>query len=501
MRIEEIGVLDPFEAFDAIRGMPLPFIFSWETEPGARLTYVGADPSMTIKTIGVETIVCAEGRRAGSYRDPFTALSEVMPGLMPPERGPFPFNSGVAGYFSYDLKDVLGGSRRRADVPPRRDSGMPQGAGAALSSESLEWSNPPCGTEDPIFMGGGLGLPECLSGIYDPVFVYDHSRGMGFLVSHDASQGRCNDIRRALIAKARDRGKGPGMGATGTTPGAGFTSNVTRDEYLDAIRKAQGYIEAGDIYQVNLSHRLQTQWEGDPFRLFKALVNGRGSRFSSYMDMGPFQIISNSPERLLRVMGRAVETSPIKGTRPRGATPEDDLALVRALRLSEKERAEHVMIVDLERNDIGMISEPGTVEVSEFEAIKTFPSVHHMVSTVRGTLRRGLSPYAALGCVFPGGSVTGAPKSRAIEVIDELERAPRGVYTGGIGLMDLSGDLDVSMAIRTAVAIGGRLYLSVGGGIVADSVPEEEYSETIVKADDFLMALGGGAHQVTERAT
>jgi para-aminobenzoate synthetase component 1 len=205
------------------------------------------------------------------------------------------------------------------------------------------------------------------------------------------------------------------------------------------------------------------------------------------MDMGDFQIISNSPERLLKTEGTSAETSPIKGTRPRGRTPEEDKRFIWALKNSAKERAEHVMIVDLERSDLGAVSAPGSVNVTEFEAVKTFPGLHHMVSTISSTLES--SSLECLRAIFPGGSVTGAPKIRAMEIIDELENAPRGLYTGGLGWVDFSGDMDMTMAIRTAVYKDGALYLSVGSGIVADSKPEEEYDETILKAKDFFDAI------------
>lgn len=269
-----------------------------------------------------------------------------------------------------------------------------------------------------------------------------------------------------------------------------ISSNFTRDEYLETVLKAQEYISSGDIYQINLSQRLTLPIGGDPLGLYTRLIETSPAPFSSFFDYGQFQIISNSPERLLKVDGRTVETSPIKGTRPRGGTPEEDRQLIEELRTSVKERAEHVMIVDLERNDLGRVSEPGTVAVTSFERVETFPGLHHMVSTVRGTLRKGIHPMECLKSAFPGGSITGAPKIRAMEIIDEIEPAPRGVYTGGIGWMGFNGEMDISMAIRTAVVRNNTLYLHVGGGIVADSVPELEYGETLLKAKCFLDVVG-----------
>jgi para-aminobenzoate synthetase component 1 len=208
------------------------------------------------------------------------------------------------------------------------------------------------------------------------------------------------------------------------------------------------------------------------------------------MDFGGFQVISNSPERMLMKNGRVIETSPIKGTRRRGNTVDEDNALIGELRLSDKERAEHVMIVDLERSDLGQVSAPGSVKVLEFGRIATYPHLHHMVSTIRGTLRPEVDAPEALKRVFPGGSITGAPKIRAMQIIAELEPCRRGLYTGAMGWIGFNGDMDMAMAIRTAVVKDGLLHLGVGGGIVADSKAEDEYEETLLKATDFLGALG-----------
>jgi para-aminobenzoate synthetase component 1 len=277
---------------------------------------------------------------------------------------------------------------------------------------------------------------------------------------------------------------GPGSPGSPGSQGASFT----KKGYIDAINKAQSYIAAGDIYQINLSQRLTIPWACDPFALYAALLDERPARFSSYIDCGAFKIISNTPERLLKVENGVIETQPIKGTRPRGSSTEEDRRLVEELRKNPKERAEHVMIVDLERNDLGRVSIPGSVEVKDFEKIETYPGLHHMVSTVRGRLKPWIDGLMALRATFPGGSVTGAPKIRAMEIIEELEPIPRGIYTGGVGFIDFNGTMDISMAIRTALYKDGLLHLHVGGGIVADSVPEAEYDETILKAEDFLEA-------------
>jgi para-aminobenzoate synthetase component 1 len=430
MRVEPLKGITPEAAFLALRKLGRPFLFSGKAETGRRYSYAGAGPI---------PIDVAEGA------DPFEALSSAIAGIGSRKKGPLPFTSGAVAYFSYDLKGV---------VEPGVDFRKKEGPAI------------------PLFMGG----------LYDPVFVYDHEESMGHLASRSASPERMA-IFRELLETA------PSFEPAAIPKAKGFSSDTTKEEYMASVRKAKEYIAAGDIYQINLSHRLTIEWKGDPFALYMKLLETHPAPMSSYLDFGGFQIISNSPECLLRVASGVAETCPIKGTRKRGGGPVEDKALVEELRASRKERAEHVMIVDLERNDLGKVCLPGSVEVSSFEEIVTYPHLHHMVSTIRGKLSSIDSP-AALRALFPGGSITGAPKVRAMQIIDEIEKSARSIYTGGIGWFDASGAAEVSVAIRTAVYKDGLLHLSVGGGIVADSVPEDEYDETILKAQDFLRALG-----------
>ncbi|MBI5903050.1 MAG: aminodeoxychorismate synthase component I [Deltaproteobacteria bacterium] len=449
MIIEPVDIASPLEAFAGIRRLEKPFIFYSGVYGKTGFSYVGADPVMEVRTVSGMTTLERGGNLYG-YRDPFEAISALLSGLKSMDRGPFPFNRGIAGYFSYGLKDII-----EPSIAFRRGGDRP-------------------------------ALPECSAGYYDPVYVHSHAEERGYIVSIGGERERVGRFKE-LLTSWRLRNGPP---ASVREAAAFFTSNVTRDGYIGAIERAKGYISAGDIYQINLSQRLAAPYEGDPFLIFQRLMEKNPAPFSSFMDFGSFQVISNSPERLLKIEDGVVETCPIKGTRPRGMTPEQDLAMVEELKHSKKERAEHVMIVDLERNDLGRISLPGTVEVARFEEIETYPHLHHMVSTVRGRLKPGIDAPSALKEVFPGGSVTGAPKIRAMEIIDELETVDRSVYTGGIGWMDAGGGMDMAMAIRTAVCAGSVLYLHVGGGIVADSDPEAEYDETILKARDFLGVLG-----------
>jgi para-aminobenzoate synthetase component 1 len=328
-------------------------------------------------------------------------------------------------------------------------------------------------------------------GLYDPVFVYDHKKEEGHLVwsGDEATKNIYKAISKKLSSKKTP--VAPRLSPLTSKGRRRYQSNITKAEYLATLDRALRYISNGDIYQINISQRLSLTIDEDPFAIYLALLDSGAGRFASFMDCGDFHIISNTPERLLRVKGSTIETEPIKGTRPRGRTPKADQRQIDELRESIKERAEHLMIVDLERSDLGRVSTPGTVRVSNFRRIESYPTLHQMVSTVTGELQADIDPLMALRACFPGGSITGAPKIRAMEVIDELETCERGLYTGGLGWIDLCGDMDIAMAIRTAVYAGGVLSLSVGGGIVADSKPEEEYLETLLKAEDFLNILSG----------
>lgn len=411
---------------------------------GAMLSYAGAGPLSIVKT---ENGITAVDGKASTFHDPFEALSALLKthGI---SQGPFPFSSGAVAYFSYDLKGL---------IEPRANGQKKE----------------------------GLSIPDCMAGIYDPVFVFDHGQGKGFLVSLIGNGERFEAYIKRLKA-------GTGPVPKEVSPGLAMRSDFSKDEYVAAVARAKEYIAAGDIYQINLSQRITIDWQGDPFALYLSLVERYPALYCSFLDYGGFQIISNSPENLLRVSDGIAGTSPIKGTRRRGKTAEEDQALIEELRASRKETAEHVMIVDLERNDLGRISVPGSVEVASFAEIETYPHLHHMVSTIRGRLKQGIDAPTALKQIFPGGSITGAPKIRAMEIIDEIESLSRSVYTGGIGWFGFDGSADIAMAIRTAVYKNGMIQLSVGGGIVADSEPEDEYRETLLKARDFLEVLGLG---------
>jgi len=284
-----------------------------------------------------------------------------------------------------------------------------------------------------------------------------------------------------------------------SSPPLRVASNFTREAYLAAIRRAKEHIAAGDIYQVNLSQRLSAPLATTPFDLYRRLTRTNPAPFSAYFETPEAAIVSCSPERFLQVRGREVETRPIKGTRPRGETPAEDARLAAELLASEKDRAENVMIVDLERNDLGRVCEYGSVHAPELFAVESYATVHHLVSTVRGRLHPNANAVDCLRASFPGGSITGAPKVRSMEIIEELEPTRRGVYTGAIGYLCFSGDMDLNIVIRTLVVKDGVAHFQVGGGLVADSDPDAEYQETIDKAQ--ALASGLAAEAMRERIT
>ncbi len=312
-------------------------------------------------------------------------------------------------------------------------------------------------------------------GLYDDLLVFNHGTGRWFEVGSLLADLRVAPLGRVEI------------------PGP-WESNLTRAEFVERVRAAQNYIASGDIYQVNLSQRFRTTLSSSAslFPLYERLRAVSPAPMAAYMREGELEILSSSPETFLRMHGRSIETRPIKGTRPRFADPELDSRSAFELQTSEKEIAELVMITDLERNDLGQVCEYGSVKVTEMLKHERLEQVHHLVSTVTGGLRAGADQLDALQACFPGGSITGAPKKRATEVIAELETVPRGLYTGAIGYLGFNGESQFNIAIRTLERDGLELSYGVGAGIVADSDPAMEYDETLQKAEGIRLALASG---------
>jgi len=328
------------------------------------------------------------------------------------------------------------------------------------------------------------GLPEIDLSYYPAVAVHDAREGVWWFLW----RRECADTTRTLHAcLLRAAAAPPGAVAGPVRP------LVPREAYLDAVRRAVAYIHAGDVFQVNYAHEFRAAYRGDPLALYLALREHNPAPYCAFLDLGRgAAVLSTSPELFLRVRGREVVTRPIKGTRPRGADEAADERLKEELRASEKDAAELAMIVDLERNDLGRVCAPGTVRVAADVVIESYATVHHRVAEVRGELEEGFDRVDLLRASFPGGSITGAPKVRAMEIIDELEAGRRGPYTGAIGLLSDDGSMDLNIAIRTPVLARGEVRVHVGGGIVADSDPEAEYDETLAKGRAIFRALGAG---------
>ena len=381
-------------------------------------------------------------------------------------KAPFPFSGGAVGFFSYDLKDEL---------------------------EQL-----PQLTED------DLSLPYWRLGWYDGIVIYDHLEKVYWLTACGMTEnGECSEVlankrldklEELLNAYAFTLSKSTNTLACESSgiESTKIISSVNKVQYLEDLRLVIDYIHAGDIYQANLTQRFSLSWNGDPWVLYQQLHELNPAPFAAFLPYTDFQILCSSPERFIRIQrDGAIETRPIKGTRPRGSSSSEDQALALELKKSTKDNAELTMIIDLERNDLGRICEIGTVKVPDLIRLEKYPTVWHLVSTISGQLKTALLPSEVLRAVFPGGSITGAPKIRAMEIIEELEPFKRGIYTGSIGYLGFDGAWDLNIVIRTIILKDGKAYLHAGGGIVVDSQPEEEYKETLVKAQALFSVLGG----------
>jgi len=351
-----------------------------------------------------------------------------------------------------------------------------------------------------------LGLPDAVFLFTDTLLVFDNLRHRLLVIANavvdkrdPASLDRAYDraaVRIGMtLAKLARPTRAPAP-LTLAAPGPlqalgeeGFTSTMTEQQFADAVRRAKEYIAAGDAYQIVLSRRLDCRLTGDPFTVYRALRTINPSPYLFFLRLGKVTIVGSSPEVLVRVEGGAVALRPIAGTRPRGATEAKDHQIEEELKADPKERAEHVMLVDLGRNDVGRVSELGSVKVTEFMAVERYSHVMHLVSHVTGRLRRGTDALGVLQACFPAGTLTGAPKIRAMEIIDDLEPTQRGPYGGAVGYVSYSGNLDSCITIRTIVCHGPRASVQVGAGIVADSDPKTEWLETCSKAQGMLLAL------------
>ena len=417
-----------------------------------RYSFLGCEPFQVLTVRGRRVEIQTDDGVAVEYANPFEVLRREIGRFQVEEHPEIPFPCGAVGFLGYDL-------------------------GAHV--ERL-----PCTTVDDI------GFPDAYFGFYDRVVAYDHLDGKVWLAAAElpglpgAAEDKLECLARKLHAPAPK--VDGGRAGTGRVDG-----NFTRDEYLAAVQRAKDYIAAGDIFQVNLSQRFQTRLDVPAHQLYRRLRAINPAPYAAYLGFGDCAIVSASPELFLRVRGRSVETRPIKGTRPRGSSEAEDSHLREALLHSEKDAAELTMIVDLERNDLGRVCSYGTVRVSEPRTLEAYPTVWHGVATVAGELHEGHDRVDLLKATFPGGSVTGAPKIRAMEIIDELEPTRRSAYTGAIGCLGFDGGMNLNIVIRTFLVNGRDAFFQVGGGIVADSELVAEYDETLDKARALIESVGG----------
>lgn len=417
-----------------------------------RWSIVACEPRWTLIARGASVTRVEAGSARETIGDPiseFARAIEAEPHLDAPDE--LPFAGGAIGYLGYELGRFV---------------------------ERL-----PATTRDDV------GAPDLAMGWYDAALVWDGVAEAGWLVGRPEAVCALRDRLTSNADFEADRRWCAPDARQACEPRANFT----RPQYLDAVARARAYIEAGDIYQVNLSQRFSMPAHASGFALYEQLRSVSPAPFAAYLDFaatGGVEVLSSSPERLLLADGSHLETRPIKGTRPRGATIAADAIEVAALLGSRKDAAEHVMIVDLERNDLGRIAEVGSVEVRQLAGLESYAQVHHLTSSIVARRRPGVGLEATLRAMFPGGSVTGAPKIRALEIIDELEPTVRGVYTGSIGYVSAHGRIDLNIAIRTITLVDGVAHMHVGGAIVADSDPSAEYQETLDKARGMARALG-----------
>ncbi|MFH0920493.1 MAG: anthranilate synthase component I [Fibrobacterota bacterium] len=445
-----------------------PYCFLLESVEGgekwARYSFMGRDPFMTVKSVGGCTIIEEPGKPVRKMNgNPVIILQELMTQCKSASGPDIPrFNGGAVGYFGYDIIRYF---------------------------EKL-----------PHVPSDDLNLPESHFLFTDEVLVYDHLKQkihiiVNMRLENDLAQQyekACARIREIHHEIVSTRGQivdtfTPDFGPDKKAPA--FTSNITKERFCENVKKAREYILNGDIFQVVLSQRLCAKTKQDPFNVYRVLRVLNPSPYMYYLKFNDIRLVGASPEMLARVEDGWVETCPIAGTRPRGKTPVEDAALEKELLADEKELAEHRMLVDLGRNDVGRVCEYGSVLVVDPLHVERYSHVMHIVSNVQGRLRKDRTPFDALMSILPAGTLSGAPKVRAMEIIDELETVKRNTYGGAIGYLSFNGNLDSCITIRTLLFKDGRAYVQSGGGIVADSVPENEYEESMNKARALLAAL------------
>ncbi|CAH1045267.1 aminodeoxychorismate synthase component I [Halomonas sp. TD01] len=437
---------DPLETFAHLRKRHGAVLLdSGRPSANGRYDIMSSDPLATLEVMpdGQTNFTSAQLELPSALTGDMTAQQQWMLEQLPSAdlSSELPFLGGLIGYWSYDL------GRNNLAIPSRHPS--------------------------------VTNLPLARLGLYDWCITFDHEMQTSWLI---ASTRRQQQVLQWLAHPPASLDKNFQL----ISP---FQGELSQADYTERFNAVQRYIRAGDCYQINLAQRFTARYEGDEWQAYLRLRKATPTPFSGFMAWGNQAVLSLSPERFIQCRDGLVETRPIKGTRPRGKSSEEDIALAEQLLSSTKDRAENVMIVDLLRNDLGRVCAPGSIRVPQLCQLESYPNVHHLVSVVQGQLAKHRSPLSLLTAAFPGGSITGAPKIRAMQIIDELEPCQRSVYCGSLGYIDKRGSMDTSIAIRTMVADAGKLHVWGGGGLVADSKADEEYTETLDKICHLIGAL------------
>jgi anthranilate synthase component 1 len=429
----------------------------------ARYTFAGANPQEVFRYAGGACVLESHNRIVWEERDPVTFLRARMDRFRPVRLpGLPPLVAGAIGYFSYDMVRLI-------ERLPKR-------------------------------LRDDIGLYDAVLMFYHGIIAFDHVQHRLWIVRNVHADGEgslrtkyntaVREIRKTReLLEQTSPAELPKKKSKKRRPPLRITSNFRRDEYLQAVRKAKSYIRAGDIFQVVISQRFSAKTHAEPFDVYRELRALNPSPYLFFLQMNDVAVAGSSPEMLVKVQGRDVFYRPIAGTRWRGKDEVEDQRLEKEMLASEKERAEHIMLVDLGRNDLGRVCEYGTVKPEKLMTVERYSHVMHLVSSLRGRLREDVDCFDALMACFPAGTVSGAPKVRAMEIIEEMERTRRGIYAGGVLYLDFAGNLDSCIALRTMVIKNGVAHVQAGGGIVADSTPEGEYQESVNKSKALLTAL------------
>ena len=476
----ELPFIAPQQAYESIKG---PYSFLLESTKGpekiARYSFAGINPFLIFKVKNGVVQLEYKGREVLSLNRPRGIETTSSP----------PLKKLKELFTSYKIEPPT-------DFPP-----FPGGAVGIISYDFVHYFErlPRTAIDD-------LQMPDAHFLLIDTLIAFDHKHKKTFIIScpgiservflgllekdygiyYDKASEKINELYRKINSekprnsKTRNKFKGS----------IKMRHELGKDDYIDIVKRTKKYIKAGDIFQANLSQRVSANiGNAEPWDIYKILSRINPSPFAAYLDMGNYQIASSSPERLLRFDKDIVETRPIAGTRPRGSDAKGDMEMRAELLLNEKERAEHIMLIDLERNDLGKISDYGSVFVDEFMITEDYSHVIHIVSNIKGMVAKTKNCFDAIRAAFPGGTITGVPKVRCMEIIDELEPVTRGPYTGSLGYISFTGQMDLNIIIRTFVIKNGVAYVQAGAGIVADSEPEKEYFETLKKAEALIKTL------------